>query len=237
MKRQRFRIKETIATIIADDEFIPVGLQEILCQRRYLEDYIREDCTFCRTLDPYKVPSNAPEIVRRMAEAGAKAGVGPMASVAGAIAEYALRAMKEAGAVHAIVDNGGDIAMILSHPVVVGLYAGKAQVRNIGLRFQPHQGLVGICTSSATVGPSLSLGKADAATVISKNVILADAVATALGNAIRSKDRKVIEEAMNLHMRDEIEGMAVIINDMMGICGQILEIVKANVDYELITKG
>jgi len=237
LKRHKFEIKETIATIISDEKFIPVGEHEILRQRDYLEDYIRKDPFFCCTLKPYGVSHEAPEIVRRMAEAAAKVGVGPMASVAGAIAEYAVRAMVEAGAAHAIVDNGGDIAMYISHPVIVGIYAGNIKIKNIGLRFQPQEDIIGVCTSSATIGPSLSFGDADAATVMSKDVILADAVATALGNSINKKERKLIENALNTLMIDGIDGMIAIKEDVIGICGDLPEMIKINVDYDFITKG
>lgn len=237
MKRHRLRIKETIATILSDEEFIPVGEQEILRQRKYVENHILQDPFFCQTLKPYEVSHEAPEIVRRMADAASKVGVGPMASVAGAIAEYTVRAMMEAGATHAIVDNGGDIAMHIRHPVIVGIYTGNIKIKDIGLRFQPQGVITGVCTSSATIGPSLSFGRADAATVISKDVILADAAATALGNSINKKDQKLIEEALSTLMIDEIEGMIVIIEDIMGMYGELPEMVKINVDYELITKG
>lgn len=237
MKRYSLKIKETMATIISDNEFFSAGVKEILRQRSYLENYIREDPLFRRTLKPCRVSGGAPEIVRRMAEAAAKAGVGPMASVAGAIAEYALRAMIKAGATQAIVDNGGDIAMFISHPVIVGIYTGEAKIKNIGLRFQPQGEIIGVCTSSGKIGPSLSFGRADAATVISKDVILADAAATALGNSIKEKNRELIEEAMADLMIDGIEGMIAVVDDLMGTCGEIPEIVRARVDYELITKG
>lgn len=237
MERKKVEIKETIATIISDKEFIPIGEQETFRQRCYIEDYIRQDPLFLNTLEPYEVSPEAPEIVRRMTKAGTKVGVGPMSSVAGAIAEFAVRAMVGAGATHAVVDNGGDIAMYISRPVIVGIYAGDIKIRNIGLKFQPAGVIVGICTSSATIGPSLSLGKADAATVISKDVILADAAATALGNSLNKKNRKSIKDVMNSLMIDEIDGMIAIMEDIMGICGNLPEIVSVNLDYELITKG
>ncbi|MCA1989441.1 MAG: hypothetical protein LDL07_09915, partial [Desulfarculus sp.] len=43
-----------------------------------------------------------------------------------------------------------------------------------------------VCTSSGTVGHSLSLGRADAATILAKDAALADAAATALGNRVRT---------------------------------------------------
>lgn len=237
LKRKKFRIKETIVTILAEERFIPVAEREILCQRDYLEDYIQRDPFFRDSLEPYEVPRNAPEIVRRMANAASIVGVGPMASVAGAIAEYTVRAMVRSGATHAIVDNGGDIAMFISHPVIVGIYAGNKEIKNIGLRFEPQGVITGVCTSSSTIGPSLSFGIADATTVMSKDVILADATATALGNSINEKKRESIESALHTFAIDEIDGMIAIVGDKMGIYGDIPEMVKVNVDYELITKG
>ena len=46
---------------------------------------------------------------------------------------------------------------------------------------------MGICTSSATVGHSLSLGAADAAVILANSAALADAVATRVGNRIQQK--------------------------------------------------
>jgi len=160
-----------------------------------------------------------------------------MASVAGAIAECALKRMIESGATHAIVENGGDIAMFISFPVTVGIYASEKGIRNLGLKFRPQGRIMGICTSSATVGPSLSFGKADAATVISGDVALADAAATALGNSIISKERGSIEKAMNSLMVEGIQGMIAIIEDTIGLCGDLPEIVKVHIDHDLITKG
>ncbi|MFC2170025.1 UPF0280 family protein [Acidobacteriota bacterium] len=236
-KKHKLKIKETITNIFCDEGFLPAAKQEILLQRRYLEDYIQENPSFRLALEPYEVSPDAPEIIKRMANSAAKAGVGPMASVAGAIAEYAVKAMVDAGAAHAVVDNGGDIAMFLNHPIVVGIYAGESEIDNLGLRFIPEGVISGICTSSATVGPSLSFGKADAAVVLSKDVIFADAVATSLGNAITQKNQKLIEKAMDSHMMENIEGLIVLVEDIVGMCGELPDIVKIDMDYNLITRG
>ncbi|MGB8952093.1 MAG: UPF0280 family protein [Candidatus Aminicenantales bacterium] len=237
MKRQEIQIRETAATVIAEEAFIPLAEAEISRQRSLIEEFIRQDPQFRTSLEPYPVSSDAPAIVRRMAGAASRAGVGPMAAVAGAIAEFALNAMIRAGAAHAIVDNGGDIAMRLSRPATVGIFAGPAKIRNIGLRFQPRPGIVGVCTSSGTVGHSLSFGRADAATVIAGDVCLADAVATALGNAVREKNSAQIEEALNRFLIDGVEGLLVIIDDLFAIAGRLPEIVEIPVDPGKISKG
>ncbi|MFX1252314.1 MAG: UPF0280 family protein [Promethearchaeota archaeon] len=237
MKRHYFRIKETIVTIIADEEFIPLAKREIWEKRSDLEQFILYNPLFRIALDPYNVPKNAPEIVKLMGEAGKKVGVGPMASVAGAIAYYAVKAMVEAGANYAVVDNGGDIAMYIDRPLVAGIYTGNREVKRIGFKFLPRTEIFGLCTSSATVGSSLSFGKVDAATVISKDVILADATATALGNSITQKNDLSIKKAMRKFMIEGIEGMTAIIDDKIGMCGELPKIVNTKINYDLITKA
>ena len=107
-----------------------------------------------------------------MIETSAIIGVGPMACVAGAIAGFAVQAMIDAGATYAIVDNGGDICILNDEPAVVGIYAGSSPFRDIALEIPARSSPLGICTSSGTVGPSISFGCADAATVISEDVAL-----------------------------------------------------------------
>jgi len=237
MERRIFRIKETIATVIAEEKYLPVAETEIMRQRGYLEGFIELDPFFRLTFEPYPCPPSAPGIVKRMCEASEKAGVGPMAAVAGAIAEAAVEAMVEAGAEHAIVENGGDIAMHLSSPVTVGIFTGESSIKDIGFKVEPSGGIIGICTSSGTIGPSISLGTADAATVVSKSVSLADAAATALGNAIKSDEKKHIDDVMNGFKMDGIDGILVITHSHMGIRGAVPKIIKSRVDYDLISKG
>lgn len=127
-----------------------------------------------------------------MACAGERVGVGLIASVAGEIAEFVVKARVRAEANHAIVDNGGDIAMVIGRPIIVGIYAGSSKTNNTRLKFQPLNTIIGVCTSSGTLGPSLSFGHADAATAT--DVFLADAAATALGNSIKEENEKQMEE-------------------------------------------
>ncbi|MGZ3604978.1 MAG: UPF0280 family protein, partial [Thermodesulfobacteriota bacterium] len=76
------------------------------------------------------------------------------------------------------------------------------------------------CTSSGTVGPSLSFGKADAVCILSKSAALADAAATAVGNVV--KEKKDIE--LGLEMGKEIAGILgtlIIVEEKMGVWGTI----------------
>jgi ApbE superfamily uncharacterized protein (UPF0280 family) len=136
-----------------------------------------------------------------------------------------------------IFDNGGDIAMCIDRPVVVGIYAGRSAVKNLGFRFVKEGRIIGICTSSAFVGHSLSLGRADAAVVISPDVILADAAATALGNALKSSDSRDIQASLDRVMIDGITGMMAVMGGSFGLCGELPDICLADVDYNLISRG
>ena len=121
-----------------------------------------------------------------MTTAANLAGVGPMAAVAGAFAEEVGTMLAEQTA-EVIVENGGDIYVHVTEPILVGLYAGSSKISGkLALRIKPGQSPLGLCTSSGTVGPSLSFGRADAVVVLSTSTALADAAATALGNLVGS---------------------------------------------------
>jgi ApbE superfamily uncharacterized protein (UPF0280 family) len=159
-----------------------------------------------------------------------------MAAVAGTIAGLALEEMVKAGCRYGIIDNGGDIALINDRPVVVGIYAGGSPIKGLGFEIEPRDTILGICTSSATVGPSISLGNSDAALIISDDVSLADAAATALGNRII--DKESLTAAFDfLKEVPEVSGALAIIGDRMATYGRLPQIVRADVAYEKITKG
>lgn len=237
MVRHRLIIQQTIATVIAEERFIPMAEEEVFLQRQNLEEYIHKHPEFLTSLKPCESVHDAPPIVQDMADRASKVSVGPMAAVAGAIAEYVVKALIRKGASHVIFDNGGDIAMCIDRPVVVGIYAGRSTFKSLGLRFMPEGRIIGICTSSATVGHSLSLGRADAAIVISPDVILADAAATALGNAITRCASDHIEKALDRVMADGITGMMTIMGESFGLCGELPTICRADVDFDLISRG
>lgn len=235
-KTAKYQIRETIITVIADEAYHQVCLDTIHKVRAELEAFIVHDPYFQSTLEPYECPADAPDVVRRMCVATTKVGVGPMAAVAGTIACMAVEAMAAAGAKYALVDNGGDIALINDEPVVVGIYAGESPIKGLALEIPPQDRILGICTSSATVGPSISFGNSDAALVISADVSLADAAATALGNHIT--DEASLTTAFDfLKTVPDVTGALGIIGDKMATYGKLPKIVRAHVDYDKITKG
>lgn len=231
-----FRYKATIARITGEERFIAVAKDEIVRRYTEIEEYCTSDPVFQKTLEPYQVAADAPQIVQEMAFAGTRCGVGPMAAVAGAIAKYAVQAMQAAGASLAIVDNGGDIAILNDQPVVVGIYTGPAEIRNLGLRLPARSKMTGVCTSSGVVGHSLSFGRTHASVVLCDDPVLADAAATALGNLIRSKDAGAIENAMYAILAFGVTGCLAVIDDYFGFAGEIPEICEVEVDEKLIAK-
>lgn len=235
MNRFRINIKETNATIICDERYIEAGIREIIKQRKNLEDYLNEYPDFRTSLLPVAVGKDAPVIVKHMARSSAIFGTGPMSAVAGAIAQYTVRAMIKAGAEHVIVDNGGDIAMKINYPVTVGIYAGQSEIRDIGLRFMPRNSLIAICTSSGTVGHSLSFGCADAATVIAGDALIADAAATVLGNDIKIGQRKNIRQVLERHLIPDLEALIVMVGDVMAFCGKLPTFVDSESPLEIIS--
>ncbi len=234
LKRYRLKIKETIATIITEERFIPFAEKEVIRQREILENYISKNPDFLYSLEPILVSEDSPEIVKKMAKSSFKAGVGPMASVAGAISYFVVREMVKRGARHVIFENGGDIAMFISEPVIVGIYSGD-KVKNLALKLTPRGSIIGVCTSSGSMGHSLSFGKADSVTIISEDPALADSVATAVCNSIKEEDAKEIEKVINRFLIPKIEGIIVVIGNLVGLGGKIPDILEAPTPQELIT--
>lgn len=76
-----------------------------------------KDPDFKLTLSPHPVLPGAPVIAEAMAASANLAGVGPMAAVAGAFAEFVGRDLMKVCA-EVIVENGGDIAASAAGNVV-----------------------------------------------------------------------------------------------------------------------
>lgn len=234
MIRERFHFRETFANILADDPaHIAAAKTGILAARQVLEAYIARDPFFAATFDPYE-PDSDETLILRMADATRKAGVGPMAAVAGAIAWAGVEAMVEAGAMFGVIDNGGDIVLLADRPVRVGVHAGGAALSNrIAFIVPPQEKILGICTSSATVGPSISFGTADAVTIFSHDVALADAWATAVCNEIRPSDHSVLDRVNPA----EVSGIFAIMGETIVRWGELPPLVPAVVDEQLISAG
>ena len=213
-------VKETDLYIRARRNLRKKALDAVLKQRALLEGYIARHPGFVTTLVPFPVDADAPLIVREMADASLKVGVGPMAAVAGAIAEAVGRELLNFSS-EVIVENGGDIFLHHKKPRHIGIYAGNSPLSGkLALEIEPEDTPLGVCTSSGTVGHSLSFGKADAAIVLSPSTALADAAATAVGNLVKTAEDmpRAIEFVCEV---EGLTGIAIIVGDKMAVWGKI----------------
>lgn len=218
-----FEVREaqTDLLISASKDLEKKARESVLNYRQDIEDYIKKDDSFYTALDPVSVKKGAPAIIKFMADAAAKANVGPMAAIAGAVAEFVGRDLLT-DSDEVIVENGGDIFIRTNDAKLAGIYAGDASpfTGKLAVEVPGSKKGIGICTSSGTVSHSLNFGKADAVCIISANTALADAAATAAGNAVKSKQdiEKGIAIARSI---DGVLGALIIAGDRIGSWGEI----------------
>jgi len=189
--RRRLVYKETNLLIKSDEKkAISAAMDVALGARRSVERFIVRHPEFRYSLEPLRLRADGyPRVIRLMLRAGEIADVGPFAAVAGAISQVASEAAIEASAKNVVVDNGGDISIIGDREFRVGIYAGEAEISGrIGFLFKKGDLPAGICTSSGTVGHSISFGVADAVVVVADEASVADAAATAIANEVKGQD-------------------------------------------------
>jgi ApbE superfamily uncharacterized protein (UPF0280 family) len=213
-------VRETDLFIYCDTDLSQKALESVYIYRGFIESYIKNHPDFLTSLSPLRDDDFAPPIIRDMIKAALAANVGPMASVAGAIAEYVANDLLKISQ-NVIVENGGDISLKTNREVRVGVFAGNSPLTyKINLLLKPEQMPLGVCTSSGTVGHSLSFGNADAVCVISKSSTMADAAATAIGNLVKGKEdlRTGLEKGIEI---EGVLGVLIIIGDQFGAIGDI----------------
>jgi ApbE superfamily uncharacterized protein (UPF0280 family) len=214
-------VKETDLQIYSEKNLSREVLKLVLKYRSEIERYIEKNPDFLRNLKPLRYDKKEPEIVQEMLKETKKVKVGPMAAVAGAIADFVGREIlghtKEI-----IIENGGDIFLRIVKPKKIGIWCGeRSKFKNkIVFEIDPEDTPLGICTSSAKVGPSLSFGNTDAATVITETATLADACATAVGNIVKKEEdiKKGIEFSKKV---PGVKGVIIIIGDKMACWGKM----------------
>ena len=213
-------VKETDLWVYARENLGDLTRELVLECRGYLEGYIENFPAFMESFEPLRVSGPAPAIVREMAAAGRKAGVGPMAAVAGAVAEYVGKALLRHSE-EVIVENGGDVFLCTRQPAVVGIMAGDSPLSlRIGLKIPSNGKPTAICTSSGTVGHSKSFGLADAVSVVSASCPLADAAATSIGNRIQQASD--IEKGIDFGKRIKgVNGIVIVQQDRLGLWGDL----------------
>ena len=119
------KVKETDLWVSAEQNLEKETRDLVLDCRQQLESHIRMHPGFAASLLPGVSDPYAPKIVNDMIEATKDLSVGPMASVAGAVAQYVgeglLRFTDQV-----IVENGGDIFLKTNRSATVSIFAGSS---------------------------------------------------------------------------------------------------------------
>lgn len=230
MNHEKIRMEETQINLVTD--LNNHGLSGFLLKERIiLKEYIKRNSAFLSSLEPIKT-GNCPLIVKIMTKAAEKAEVGPMAAVAGTISQLSLNYLLEKGSKFSIIDNGGDIALKTNKKIVTGLYAGNSSLSGeIGFQIKAKQTPMGICTSSGTVGHSISFGRSDAVTVFASESSIADALATSIANYAQGKtDHDAVQKSLDRadDFREYFKGVMVVVGEQAGTIGKIPQLVKTN---------
>lgn len=227
--KKSFTLKESQCTIISDKQgAIQAAQESIKRNRQELELFIRTNPAFLHTLTPIVAPEK-PFVAKIMAEAAQKAEVGPMAAVAGAMADLAVADMKKTGCTVAVVENGGEIMATSNEPIDIAVAVGEEPLsKRFGFRLTDFPAAV--ATSSGRFSHALSFGDAEAATVFCKNATLADAVATAVGNVVKGGDAQTgiqagIDKGSSI---EDVEGLMIVYLGQVGTWGKIPQIIKVS---------
>lgn len=213
--RKTVVVEETDLLIVTSTPFEEEG--KIHHLRQSIVSYIERRCDFTG-LEPIDVDAFAPGWINHMIQASSQAGVGPMATVAGAISHYLGESLEDR---EIMIENGGDIYLKSDEDKVIAIYAGDSPFSNqVGIKIKSEDTPIGICTSAGKVGHSLSFGQADAVVVISEDTLLADATATSIGNKVKNKED--IKDALEFGKSiPGILGIVIIIEDELGAWGDI----------------
>jgi ApbE superfamily uncharacterized protein (UPF0280 family) len=240
--KSHFTEKESDVTIISESKNAIIRAKNSFYQyRKELEKYVEKDTRFLESFSPVKVNTDL-KIIKKMAEAAWICDVGPMAAVAGALADLMMDSMKNQDingksslppVKVALIENGGEIIVDSIKPMKIALFAGNNELNlNLGFLIEKKDCPIGIGTSSATVGHAFSFGEADAVTVFAKDASLADAAATKVANAVKGIN---IEASIKkgLDITDDLEGVYgafISREDKVGHTGKIPKLIKIEGD-------
>ena len=229
--KEAFRLRESNCTIISDKKScVELAKASIEYHRQQLEEYVKINPRFLHSFEPVSF-EGGPKVVQLMAEASAKAAVGPMAAVAGVLADLAVEEMIDKGCNVAVVENGGEVSAVSDQPIDIGFQAGNEPLsREMGFRLRRFP--IGVATSSGRFSHAFSFGDADAVTIFAVDAGVADAAATAVANLIKGDNiRNVLKRGINYALKIEgVSGVFILYRGVVGKAGQIPELIKVNLE-------
>ncbi|MEG1736615.1 MAG: UPF0280 family protein [Odoribacter sp.] len=204
-----------------DQRIVTFTTENLRCLRTEMDGWIGQHTEYAKALIPCSADTDAPEIFREMSAVAEKSHIGPMSAVAGAVAKHIGEAIQKHFDIgEIIIENGGDIYANFSQPLDIAVFAGTSPLsEKVGLQVKADGFPLGICTSSGTVGPSLSFGKADAVMIICHDALLADTYATAFANLIQTKE-DIYPCIEKIRQHSDILAAIAIKEDQIGICGE-----------------
>jgi len=192
-------VEQTDLWVVAQSDLSGAVQKAVNECRSALNAYIALRPEFLSSLGPLEADEKAPDIVQRMIHAAWTCKVGPMAAVAGAVAQWVVERCVDLSR-NLLVENGGDLFLHSTRERIIGLLVDPSKSMGLGLRLKPEEFPCALCSSSATIGHSLSFGRGDLVVARARNAALADAAATALSNLLKTPDDMslVMEEARRL---------------------------------------
>lgn len=230
MFKARFNYKQSGVLVVAEKlKALDVAYRSLIFNRVLLDEYVERNPLFKLSLTPIKVEEWAPRVVRLAAEASEVAGVGPLAAVAGALAEVIMWDMVKAGARLSIVENGGEISAISPKKLNISVYAGPSPLSSrVGFEVSELDFPIGIATSSASVSRAINFGSADAAVVVADEASMADAAAKVVCNAVvGTSDEGAVMKGLEAAdgLKPYIRGALIIKGRFIGSIGKPLKLV------------
>ncbi|WP_320129045.1 UPF0280 family protein [uncultured Sphaerochaeta sp.] len=207
-------------SLVDTDSMVHEAARYVRKLRNEILDY--PDKTFLSRYTPLENSEPTTALIEAMLKASCCSKTGPMASVAGAIAQALGIYLKEKFLLTEIViENGGDLYIDVLQELSVKLIApGNPLSGKLSLVVDVLHSPLGICTSSGKIGHSHSFGKADAVMVACHEASLADAYATAFCNRVQTKlDVQRICNEMNTHA--DIISAVVLLDDKLALCGEL----------------
>lgn len=176
---------------------------------------------FLTTLVPWETTAHAPAIIQRMTAAAKLVHVGPMAAVAGVIAQMVVEKFS-CQSPNLLVENGGDIYISSTSHRYIGILNIPDQKLKLAVPVQAHEFPCAFCASSAKIGQALSFGNADLVVVRSKDGALADAAATALANMLhKAQDMDLVLAQGKKWQTLGIDGLFAQCQGKIGLWGQM----------------
>jgi len=215
------------------------AVKEIERHIKDLMNYIRSRPHFQYSLKPISPDPKSPPIVQRMIEASKAADVGPMAAVAGAIADLGLETLIRMGSRVAVVEDGGEIAaytegegipisILTSEPNLSGITSEPNLSGKLGFLITRDDSPLGIATSTGRSQRTISFGEADSVTVVAESAALADAAATSICNSVVGQN---IREAISRGLRrareiSGVRGAIIIWEGHVGLVGKLPKMIS-----------